>query len=232
MDQPGESRRRRVGTGRFFAVLLAAGAAWAWGGLAGCNIVAPVALVLSPPPSTDAVFELDGARTHAIFIDDLRSRVPKRSLRDLIGTTAEGAMLEEEVLPNNQLIASAAFARAASDDQFSRKLSVVDLGRRVGADVVIYVSMESFSLTRDGTTLVPEALASVKVLDTTNNKRLFPPGDGGYPLRVQVASEKGEVPRDLAGRGAAEQALARRVGLALAQMFYSHWSAQGAAGAR
>lgn len=205
------------------AVATLACAAWL-PALSGCNIVGPALLIVEGPPTTDAVFKLDEKRTHVIFVDDLKSRVPKRSLRTEIATSAEQTLLEEKILPQQQLIATGAIMRVAADDAFGTPMSVAQMGERVGADVVIYVSMEEWTLTQDRGTLTPKVVALVKIIDVESKERIWPKIGSGHRLTVEPRDQTnaGEVPKDLASRTAAEQALAKRCGKALAELFFEH----------
>lgn len=188
----------------------------------GCNIVGPAMVMLTPPPSNEALFELDESRTHMVFIDDLKNRVPKRSLRDLMAESAEGAILQNEALSQDKLVSAKSTQRAAAEDRFGSTLPVAEIGKRAGVDVVIYVTMDTFSLTKDGTTAAPNAVGRVKVIDVQNNARLWPGLPEGYILRVAPQMQQGNLPNGLAERSALEQDLARRFGVSLGQMFFKH----------
>ena len=197
-----------------------------------CNIVGPIAAVAAGPPTTEALFEVDDEKNHVIFIDDLKSRVPRRSLRDEITQAAEEALLREGVLDPARLISGRAALRvSSSEDSYGDPLSVAELGERVGADVVIYVSMQRWTLSRDGGTLSPSVAGEVKVIDAKSKARLWPPSrSSGYTLVVEPETKvnNADIPREIAQRSQTEIATARQFGLALAQMFYKHETRQSA----
>lgn len=188
----------------------------------GCNIVGPVMYLAAGPDKTDARFRLDSSRAHVILVDDLRSRLPRRSLGNDIARAAEETLLREGVLKPDRLIESRSLQRSLSDETAGRPTPAADIGREAGASVVIHVSMQSWGLTRDGTSASPSVEMSVKVLDCENRVRLWPPGDQGYLLTVAPKSMQGELPLDLASRRRLEDDLARRAGVALAQLFFKH----------
>lgn len=194
----------------------------------GCNILGPVVAVVSGPPTKSAAYELDPALTYVIFIDDLRSNLPKRSLRDIIAQTAEEQILAEGLLSPDNLISATAARRVASSETNDNKMPIVEIGKSVGADVVIYLTIDGFLLSRDGASAMPTALSRLKILDVDENRRLWPPNEEGYSVIVQPQREVGDLPKDLAGRSAMEVALAKRLGLALAQTFYKHEVKQSA----
>lgn len=203
-------------------VALALGAALTGALLTGCNIVGPVVAVASGPPTTPARYELDAKRTHVIFIDDLRSRLPKRSLRDVIAQHAEQEILSRGLLKEQMLISSAAARRVAASESAEAVLPITDIGRRVGADVVIYITIDTFTLSRDGVSATPTVVGRMKILDVAENRRIWPGNEEGYSVIVQPQHSQGDLPRDLAGRSSMEIALCKRYGLAIAQTFYKH----------
>ncbi len=197
-------------------------------GMASCNIVGPVMVLAQGPPKTEAQVRLDTGRVHLILVDDMRSRLPKRSLRDQIAQGAEESLLEEGVLRPENLIGARAVQRAMSDDRSGSPKSIADIGRDAGAGVVIYLTIDSWGLTRDGRSAAPAAEGRVKVIDCETNKRLWPPNDTGYRLRVAPTMQQGDLPADNAARARLEQDLARRLGTSLAQLFYKHETSKSA----
>lgn len=187
-----------------------------------CNYLGPAVAIISGPPTKPAVYELDPNLTYVIFIDDLRSRLPKRSLRDVIAGTAEETILSEGLLNQDHLISAAATRRIAASDSSENMMSIVEVGRRVGADVVIYVTIDGFLLSRDNVAAMPTVLSRMKLLDVEKNERLWPGNDEGYSVIVQPQRQQGDLPTDLAGRNAMEVALAKKFGVAIAQCFYKH----------
>lgn len=194
----------------------------------GCNIVGPALVLAEGPPKTQALYRLDSSRSHIILVDDMRSRLPKRSLRDAIVDAAEQTLLNEGALSEQQLISGRAVQRAMSDDRSGKPKPIAAIGRDAGAAAVIYVTMDGWLLTRDGRSAAPEAELRVKVIDCEKNKRLWPPADVGYALRVQPGALRGDMPIDPSERTRLEQELARLVGVSIAQVFFTHESADSA----
>ncbi len=218
IDAAGRRRPARAA-----ATLIAAGVAFLGAAAAGgCNLVGPFVAIAAGPPETPAQFTLDAKRAHILFLDDPRSRIPKRSLRELTGKAFEETLLGAEALPSQMLIASTAVTRATSDDKAGSTLSVVEIGRRVGADVVIYAVVDVWTISRDGASLSPEVRARVKVIDAAKNARLWPRMDEGYTLVISPGRQQGNLPLESAPRSAQEQELSRRLGVALAQLFFEH----------
>lgn len=190
--------------------------------LPACNIIGPVMVLAEGPPKTGAKVELDGSRTYVILVDDMRSRLPKRSLRDVIAQSAEETLLEKGAVAPQHLIAARAVQRAMVDDRSGKPKSIAEIGKDAGANVVIYVTMDSWGLTRDGRSAAPTAEGRIKIIDCDTNQRLWPQIEAGYALRVSPTMQQGDLPDDLAGRSRVEQDLAKRFGIAVAQLFYTH----------
>ena len=190
---------------------------------ASCNIVAPVAMIIEGPPKADAVAELDKSRPTVFFIDDRDSVLPKRSLRDDIGTTAERTLLARKVMTQRSMIAAQDARRVAASERAGQPMSVVDVGRRVGAEVVVHVNMDIFRITApDGFSLSPIGIASVMVYDTVSNEVIWPESGEPYTLDVRLPARPGmSTELSLSERAARERDLAQRVGMRLARMFYT-----------
>lgn len=213
-------RFRLAALGAFLSVALLA--------LPACNIVGPALVLAEGPPKTDAKVELPVDRSYIILVDDMRSRLPKRSLRDQIAKSAEEALLAEGVLTSEHLIGSRAVQRALIDDRSGKPKPIAQIGKDAGANVVIYVTIDGWGITRDGRSAAPTAEGRVKLIDCDAGKRIWPPNDTGFPLRVSPTGQQGDLPTDLAGRSKLEQELAQRYGLAIAQLFYKHLSSTNA----
>lgn len=189
--------------------------------LTGCNIVAPLVYIASGPEKTDAQYELDSSRTTVIFIDDRFSRVPRRSLRIVTAEAIEQALLTNDVLEEEHLITTRAIMRIASQEQFSTPKSIAELGRAVGAEVVIYAVIDSWTLSEDNITFAPGVSARVKVIDAAEDQRLWPPAGVDYPVIASMPPQTIPLPTN-AERDSANFALANMLGMKIAQVFFKH----------
>ena len=189
---------------------------------ASCNVVAPIALILEPPPSKDAATELDAELKHVFFIDDRASRLPKRSLRGVIGTTAEQTLIRKEILEPDLVIPSATAMRVVEYESSESPMSIAEIGQKVGADIVVYMTIDAWTLTRDGSSPAPSARGRVKIINASTNERVFPPTDSGYPVIIRMPTRPGTVPNERAARAALEQELAVALGAELAKVFFDH----------
>jgi hypothetical protein len=219
---PIDSRAPRVRCQRTRRVSLAlAGAAAVLCLGAGCNILGPALFILEGPPTKDAVAKLEGNRTTVIFIDDRDSRLPKRSLRSDIARIAEQTLLDKGIVAEGNIIAASSAMRAAAGESDDSPLAIVDIGREVGAEVIVYAKVVAFTLSRDGVSMSPAANLDVRIIDTVSNSRLWPESDAGYPLTIILPATQGQVfGMSLAERSAAERQLAQTIGLRIAQLFY------------
>jgi len=191
--------------------------------LCACNIVAPVAMVVQGPPTVPAVFELDSERPTVIFVDDRHNRLPKRSLRSDIATVTERTLLDSRLIKPGNMIDHRAAMRVAARETPDEPLSIVEVGRRIGAEVVIYISFNDFVITRDRVTVHPLCTANIMIFDTVTNQKLLPPGDGTYPLRTSLPPKTTPLQSmSLSERSAVERELAAGVGLRLARMFFEY----------
>lgn len=213
--------RSSVSIGPGVATMLGIALAITAGFIAGCNIVTPVAFAISGPPRIDAVTDMPKANT-VIFIDDRDSKLPRRSLRGTIGKAAETLILKNKLLTPEQLISTQSALRIAANDTAAAPLSAVDIGRRVGAEVVIFVEMQGWTLSRGGAEVSPAAQASVKILDCVANQRIWPNTAEGYELVVQMPRQPNELHSTRADRTKLEESLATQIGAELAGLFYTH----------
>ncbi len=188
---------------------------------AGCNIVGPAAYIIHGPPKEYALHDLDAGKKTVIFVDDRGSQIPRRSLRLVIGKRAEETILTNDVINKDKLISSQSSMHAAAGERAGALLSVADIGQSVGAEVVIYVSIRSWTLRPDGQTLAPMAIVEVKALDVESNTRLWPLTEDGHPLVVRMPTQTGAATNN-AELNLMHKALAELTGVQLARLFYTH----------
>jgi len=214
MRTPTRRRRRALCAALSCVIALAA--------FTGCNVVAPVAYLVGGPPKTPALYELDRRRPTVVFVDDRASVVPRRALRAAIGQEAESTMIEQGVVDQQSMISASATLRMAMAERYGEPQSIDTIGEAVGAEVVVYVEMISWSLRGDGVTFAPTARVSVKALDVANDVRLWPQTIGGHVMTVRLPQTASEGPTNRVERNAVEEGLARLVGLRIARLFYAH----------
>ena len=187
------------------------------GGLTSCNIVGPAGYFIAGPGDVDAEFDLDADRPTLIFIDDRSSKLPRRQFRTLIAETAQANLVSAGVV--STIVDTQAATAVASQDKNSRPMSIASIGEAVGAEIVIYATVDEFTISPDGQTVLPTSQLRVKVIDVVTGERAWPQEREGYPLRLTVRDRQG-------GRDATtsmfdlQQALAVWMGTGLAELFY------------
>jgi hypothetical protein len=218
MNTPGRTLRR---TGRWIAGAAAAALAVALGS---CNIVGGAALVIMGPEKVQKLYDLDRTRPTVVFVDDRASRLPNRTVRRQIGMTAEQVLAAEGKIKT--MISSQDMLALTERERYGTPLGIAEMGEAVGAEVVVYVTMDSFTLTADGENYVPEATGRVKVIDVKTKRRLWPPEDGSleewHPLTITAPQKQGSPPRSTSERIGAQQSLAERFGKGVAYLFIKH----------
>jgi hypothetical protein len=196
-------------------------AALAAGALGACNIVGPLGFIVGGEEKTPALYELDEERSAVVFIDDRASKVPEITTRALVGRSAEQALVDQKLV--KEVISSEGLAGVVARERFGKPMGIADVGAAVGAQTVIYATIDEFTISVDRTTFAPRAAARVKVVDTESKKRLWPIDDPGWhTVVVQLDQRQGTTPTGSGDVGAANRELAARLGDAIAKTFYAH----------
>lgn len=191
-----------------------------------CNIVGPVGFLVAGEEKIPALYKLDPERPTVVFIDDRASRVPDRMLRSIIGRVAEQALLEEKLV--KEVISSDGLASVVARERFGKPMGIAEVGAAVGAEVVVYATIDEFTLSADQHTFAPKAAARVKVIDTKTKQRLWPVDDPGWHVvAVQIPERQGTVPSGAGDISAAQRELAAKLGDAITKIFYAHQRYEG-----
>ncbi len=195
---------------------------------AGCNIAAGAFYILhGPDEKISEKFKLPAERTTVIFVDDRNSRLPSRDLREMIATSAGQILLEDGAVKD--LIDPRSALGAAAKDRFGEPMTIAEIGRSVGADVVIYVTVDSFNFSSDGQSVSPTSKLRVKVIDAVSEARLWPTDeDKGYALGIQSPAKQGVLNGSATEMFKVRQDAANRAGLGIAQLFTEHIARESA----
>jgi hypothetical protein len=194
--------------------------------LGGCNIAGPVFLLVHGPEKTRKMHELEKERPTVILIDDRQNRIPRRALRLAMAEEAERTLLSTKTVED--MISGQSALAAAGNDRTGRPIPIVEIGRAVEAQVVIYVTVDQFALTPDGETYAPTARLRVKVIDVEQDARVWPADPAGHPIFVRPQVQSRDLPGSVAARFAVEDELARLAGLSIARLFHDHERPRGA----
>lgn len=186
-----------------------------------CNIVGPALYVAHGPDKVKALFELPKERTAVVFVDDRQSYLPRRTLRQVIADQATKDLLGAKVV--TKMVEPRGVLAASTADQPGFPTDIITLGKSVGADLVVYVTVDGFSLSPDRQSYNPSARVRVKVVDGVDEKgRVWPEDLRGHPLDVIMGERAGAMPDSPATIIAAEDRLGAEVGQRVAELFYSH----------
>jgi hypothetical protein len=185
----------------------------------GCNILGPAYYFIKGPPKQPRMHTLDVQRPTVVFVDDRLSVLPRRTLRSAIADRVETDLLRNKVLVN--MVDNASIQAAAARDTGEQGTSIARLGQSVQAEVVIYVWMDSFGLTPDGSTFQPFATARVKVIDVVaKESRVWPESFEGQVVSVSPRVRANDVPTTAAAQSKAQEELAAQLGTAIGYLFY------------
>lgn len=187
--------------------------------LGACNVVGPAFVLIHGPEKVRRVCTLDASRRTVVFVSDLNGALPRQALRLHIAQSAERTLLANRATRD---MVAAESALAAVRDTADSPVPISDIGRAVGADVVVYATVDAFGLSPDGQTLAPFATLRVKVVDAVNQTRLWPDSEFGHLLSVRMPPPRSEFPVSAAQRRILEDDLAEYAGLCLARLFFDH----------
>jgi len=196
--------------------------------LPGCNIVAPIALMVTPDPVVKPLHELPDRPT-VVFVDDRANKMNPISLRRTLADQTTQLLINAEVIsPENAIRARDALAIAAGKDRSGELLSIERIGTEVGAEQIVYIRVDDFRLSIDGVEPQPVGQVGVKVLDLVAKSRPFPPpadGAEASDLHMVGSSLRTQSLERYNSRAAVvglQQALATEMGTDVAQLFYEH----------
>jgi len=188
--------------------------------LSSCNIAAIVAYVASPDPSQEALFTLQNVPT-VVFVDDRRNVMHPVRLRRVIAEQVTNELLKRELL-TTMIAPRDAMRVSASNDKYNKPLPVNELGKSVGASVVIYIEMKSFGLTSDGQTANPRTSCLLRVIDVDNKTRLFPTNEASFTVAESMKHISANRVTSTAEARALAEELAVKLGDTIAKVFYEH----------
>ncbi len=203
----------------FFAVLIPSVLCMV--ALGGCNILGPAFYIIHGPEKTPAQYDLDKSRVTVVFIDDRMNRAPRRSLRIAAADAVEQELMQRGELPEENVITTRAMMRLAAQEEFTAPMTIAEMGRTVGAEVVIYATIDTWTLSPDGVSFTPGARVRVKVIDATNDVRLWPGDASGFPVVASLPPQTAPLASS-AQQDRTNLALANALGIKIARLFFKH----------
>ncbi|MEQ8318309.1 MAG: hypothetical protein RIE77_05055 [Phycisphaerales bacterium] len=187
---------------------------------AGCNIVAPIAVLVHGPPKVPAEYRLDRQRSVAVVIDDPDSVVPSMGFRRVMLSSvqerlASGAKIREVIDARDTMA-------VLQRDSAQERMSLAEIGRAIGAEQIVWARVEGFSLAAPTGEYRPNARLRVKVIDVSANEKAWPDEPPqGYRLDVTMRVRSDFVPASGPEQRTAMEELAEYTGRAMAELFYS-----------
>lgn len=186
--------------------------------LAGCNVLGAGYFLAYGGPKVPAAHTLDKKQVAVVLVEDPRNRLPSRAVRETIALRAEKRLIDAEAV--EKLVSTQTALEAASSDRPDRRTTVAELGRGLGADIVIWAVVERFGLSPDGQTHQPGGLLRVRVIDTRADEVVFPKENPrGFEMEVATRERPGDVPTSRSAVMTAERDLAELLGSALGEVF-------------
>lgn len=191
---------------------------------AACNIVGPAAYFIGGPAKVKPKYELPKDRPTVVFIDDRANVLPTRASRQKVAQTVERALLDAKATgKKGEFIASDSVLAFAGRERFGKPTGIAEVGETVGAETVVYATIDSFGLSANGVEFSPIASARIKVIDVKTRKRLWPGVDREWtPVEVKSPTRMGTAPSNNAERTGAEEKLAEDLGTAIARQFIEY----------
>ena len=197
------------------------------GAAAGCGpVIGWFVNAFAPPQKVKAVYQPPKGKKMLVLVDDIRNPVSyepvKRELTERLNRQLEENKVAAQTVPYQSVLdlvtASTSF----------HELSVVDVGQKLGADLVLYVHVDRFSVKDDEASPLWQGRleATVRMVDVQRGlaekrPRLWPEDrDEGYvvePVETQPESHPSENYGEQLAETMAEQMADR-----IAKLFYDH----------
>ncbi|NRA56948.1 MAG: hypothetical protein HRU13_02355 [Phycisphaerales bacterium] len=188
--------------------------------MSGCNILGPAYIFIAGPPKIQAEYDLDRSRTVAVVIDDPDSIVPSMGYRRVMLATAQELLAEKGKV--REVIDARDTMSVLQRDSAQERMSVVQIGRAIGAEQVVWARVEGFNLAAATGEFRPNAQLRIKVIDVTANERAWPTEPAaGYSMDVSMRVRSDFTPSPGPEQRAAMEELAEYTGRALAEVFYT-----------
>ncbi len=191
--------------------------------LSGCQAIFVGLEKMFPKEKVSALYKLPGNKTVLVFPDDLQNPVSyppvKRQLSLQLSDILKRQRIAAQTVAYEKLV-----DLRSSEPQFNL-MGICKIGRKLGADLVVYVNIEQFTLKDNPVdTLWRGRLAGrIKVVDVLKG-RLWPDESAGYPVRV--VAPLAESTSDTFG-GELAKKLADDFAVEVAQLFHDHYVERG-----
>ena len=162
--------------------------------------------------------------TLLIIVDDPAERVTWPRARDLLERYLGEELLAHEAV--EQVVSPTAVARFRQSDPRFERYAATKLGRKLGADTVMWIEVREFFAPTEvqDTSQAASMSVSVKVLTTQEEKRadrvrLWPRDAGGEIVEAELNAIDAH---KMGGNQAVARELARRGSILIGRLFYQH----------
>jgi hypothetical protein len=163
-------------------------------------------------------------RPTAIIVDEAQGKADSRPFINQTAASVGYFLTENTALPP-ELIISPEKLTALREELGERygSIAIDDLGRRLGAEQVIYVEVAEAVIANQPGIIQPRSLVGVRLVDATNGRRLYPTDDRSIGSRSAGRLVNTELPPTPAGEAslpAKQRALADETAQNVARLFY------------
>jgi len=186
----------------------------------GCTLIPWMASVMMPPKEIPAVYELTPDGKVLVLVDDLGKPVRYEQIKRLLTENVNRLLLDnnaaEKVVSYQDV-----FRLAAGKKDFNR-MGISNVARELGANQVIYVYLDEFSLKDDPSISLWKGRLGVlvRVVDVDGNTKWPDDLPSGHRLEADDTPPVDDSSPAHGGKIAAE--LADEVALKIARLFYKY----------
>lgn len=185
---------------------------------AGCVAAGYLAHVASGPPKVVALYT-PTTRPTAVLVDSRGQRGVDSALRDQLASLLSAELEENKVVPVVPF--HRIYDLRHADPRTFRTLTVHDIGRKVGAEQVVYVELveSDFVPTSAGMLLKGSLTAAVRVVDVPTGEVLWPTNlSEGHLVSVETPFQE----RRAASPDLVREAVCRLMADRIARLFYTY----------
>ena len=186
----------------------------------GCGIIGWVVNAVMPPKNIPAAYELTPGEKVLVLVDDLGKPVRYEQIKRLLTENINRLLLENEAA-ETVVSYEDVFRLMASRTDFNR-MGISNVARELGADQVIYVYLDEFSLKDAPNISVWQGKLGVlvRVVDVEGNTKWPADRPSGHRPEI-VETSPVDNPSPTHGAEVASE-LADEMALKIARLFYKH----------
>ena len=187
--------------------------------LGGCGFIPWAVANLAPPEKSTPVYEFPKCKKILVFVENDPSLAFVSGLEIVRADLAE--QIEQQLVEHEVAGSTIPQARLQNslDDMPNKRAGIPEVGKKVGADLVLYVQIEKlvFQDTPNTTLWTGRMQVSIKVVDVQKG-RVFPPVESVFPVKeVELPAVDDSSPTY---GNVVAKALAIKMGDRVAKLFY------------